>query len=470
MMKRLEKHTMGFSGSISSMTLKSWIVVVLAAIAAIYLRIAVWPSAKSRLPLRRVDWQDIVKTDFRLIQALRSNHQPFIVSNVPVVPDTAFSELIKEIARSHTLTLKVSQKSLFSHFSTDRFWSPLLLDSRPHTVTTVEDYLTDRPCDGNYTLIDALRPSAPTGRACFVYSSFSAMMPYLDRLAPALAPIVSHMHQQGASCGSSLWLGSEGVEADWHYDNLDNLLLQLTGTKVMQLLPPEPCSNLSTFSSLHPYHRQAVLRGRCSGWTVEMSPGDMVYLPAGTWHSVLTGPDSLSVNLWMQSPHIMLQGQLLGLSLPISAQQTAGQRLSVLGVVSRLVCQMSSLSSSCLANRMMERLLLGMGVDSTNTVHPSQQICSADDISKAQTSPRSKRAALELFAVMEQQAIQRTSTELTWLAVADFMEDALRKACTGDVGDGEEEDDQPTGQDAAEVVNFSPASVRSVLQQCFLFD
>ena len=107
----------------------------------------------------------------------------------------------------------------------------------------------------------------------------------LDRLGRALEVL---LHQQVTA--SAFW-SRGGMKAPVHYDDHDLLVVQLRGTKrwyvssrVSELnntwaaIPERP-------PELGPHH------------TVDVAPGDLLYLPRGTWHSVDSDNNSLHLSI-----------------------------------------------------------------------------------------------------------------------------------------------------------------------------
>ena len=68
-------------------------------------------------------------------------------------------------------------------------------------------------------------------------------------------------------------------------------------------LYPDP-SRAASLSSDNGSHSEASSWMKALGlglWEVSLGPGDMLFIPAGTYHTVRAGPDSLSVNSWLPS-------------------------------------------------------------------------------------------------------------------------------------------------------------------------
>ena len=109
---------------------------------------------------------------------------------------------------------------------------------------------------------------------------------------------------------SKVWLSPAGTVTQTHRDAADNLHLQLLGSKRFTLFDSAQSAYLypnSLFSNVpngcqvdpeapdlarHPRFRDARAE------RAELTPGDAIYIPRGTWHHVRTLEDSLSTNFW----------------------------------------------------------------------------------------------------------------------------------------------------------------------------
>ncbi|WP_337832908.1 cupin-like domain-containing protein [Pseudonocardia sp. TMWB2A] len=104
-----------------------------------------------------------------------------------------------------------------------------------------------------------------------------------------------------------LWLG-RGTRTPLHYDRIENVFVQVRGTKQFVLEPPDsaagryvqdaPTAHLSRVDPYAPdpglfpdYDPDAQLR-------VLLGPGDALYLPPGWFHDVSAPEESISVNCW----------------------------------------------------------------------------------------------------------------------------------------------------------------------------
>jgi lysine-specific demethylase 8 len=111
---------------------------------------------------------------------------------------------------------------------------------------------------------------------------------------------------RGKIIGTNLWIGGK-TRSGLHYDNADNLFLQIFGYKRALLIDPRYSRNLYPFtdsptkSQLDPefpdlkrYPRFA----RCETWNCALGPGDAIYIPRGWWHFIGSENVSVSVNCW----------------------------------------------------------------------------------------------------------------------------------------------------------------------------
>ena len=92
---------------------------------------------------------------------------------------------------------------------------------------------------------------------------------------------------------TSLWFASAGTAAQLHYDTSHNLFRQLHGTKRFRLLSPASAAATSLFPSFSPAQRQSRVPSLPDQMlTVDLHPGETLFLPAYTLHHVSTPADS----------------------------------------------------------------------------------------------------------------------------------------------------------------------------------
>lgn len=115
------------------------------------------------------------------------------------------------------------------------------------------------------------------------------------------------------------WAGPAHTLTGLHYDMPDNWFVQLDGVKVFIMFPREQRHLFPVTSKYDCGARLCALDvsretpdARASGWYVRLSPGDALFVPKGTLHSVLSLSPSLSVSEFGYTPR-----ELLTVGLPL---------------------------------------------------------------------------------------------------------------------------------------------------------
>lgn len=120
----------------------------------------------------------------------------------------------------------------------------------------------------------------------------------------------------GTSIRNYLWMGSLGCVTGLHCDDEDNFLVQCHGTKRVCLFPPDCAKHLyvnSKYDSgtlccdvnvFEPDYKRHPLFRHVGQWEmVELQRGDVLFIPAFWWHSVLTtSRTSISLNSFISRP------------------------------------------------------------------------------------------------------------------------------------------------------------------------
>lgn len=92
-----------------------------------------------------------------------------------------------------------------------------------------------------------------------------------------------------------IWIGPEGTFTPLHFDLTNNLLVQVTGSKRILLVPPSETRYLyhrrHVFSDIHDLEDPARLRihplaKQAQTFEVTLGPGEILYIPIGWWHQV----------------------------------------------------------------------------------------------------------------------------------------------------------------------------------------
>ena len=106
----------------------------------------------------------------------------------------------------------------------------------------------------------------------------------------------------------NIWLSPRGTRTALHFDAVENLNLQIEGSKSFLIYPPRikqmhTCkwhSQAAYVSRVDPRHQTHIEEFPYeTGQDVQLSAGEMLYLPYGWWHQVDTiGDLNLNANFW----------------------------------------------------------------------------------------------------------------------------------------------------------------------------
>ena len=146
----------------------------------------------------------------------------------------------------------------------------------------------------------------------------------------------------------NLWMGPGNQISGMHFDEFDNLNGVVTGSKRWLLFPHDQSAALLNGQDVRQtiapgFHAAAVDRfagSRLSarGYECVTHPGQVLYVPAGMWHQVFSGPGpSMAVNFWyLNLPRDMIR------SIALHARRYSGfvkrsRFLLALGLVSAQV-------------------------------------------------------------------------------------------------------------------------------------
>ncbi|KAF7994376.1 hypothetical protein HCN44_003848 [Aphidius gifuensis] len=104
------------------------------------------------------------------------------------------------------------------------------------------------------------------------------------------------------------WFGPKGTISPNHFDPKNNLLCQVLGTKQIFLYPPEDAENLYPFEGmisntgqadpLNPDYEKFPNFKKASGTMCYLGPGEMLFIPPGWWHHIVSLSPSFSISFW----------------------------------------------------------------------------------------------------------------------------------------------------------------------------
>lgn len=118
------------------------------------------------------------------------------------------------------------------------------------------------------------------------------LRPLLEDLGPQRAPL----DPARAEGNSRLWIGPEGSHTRLHHDRSHILFVQLLGRKRLWLVSP---ASLALLDDVRGVYAALDARDGIPGahvHSLELGPGDAVFLPAGWWHQVLALSPSISAS------------------------------------------------------------------------------------------------------------------------------------------------------------------------------
>lgn len=292
-----------------------------------------------------------------LATTLQRMHTPLLLHSVPVPDADALRAALQSLQYPR---IKVHDKPQFTYLDPQSSWT------RRHPDRAGPLYATGAPA---YVAAESVRgfpyaavsPSTPgdctaAGECPFVPPAareqwWHVTLPLSGSVAAQLAPALGTLGTGAAAAEFRLWLARENVTVTPHYDTADNVFVQLAGSKTFLVASPEAQRFLRPFPSLHPGWRQSqrpylvtmpsmlsaqrerkVPRSTLKLWQVTLVAGDMLYLPAYHFHSVVTGPDSVSVNAWMPSEASVVFDEVRRMvPMPFSPEDSRPAKLASLG-------------------------------------------------------------------------------------------------------------------------------------------
>jgi hypothetical protein len=115
----------------------------------------------------------------------------------------------------------------------------------------------------------------------------------------------------------NMWIAARRTITDAHYDMMHNLLAQLQGARVVTLFPPSETPFMYPYPmrTLHWHHSQVQVDApdlsrfprfsQARAVRVELTPGDILFIPRGWWHQVEATEPSIAVNFFWLTPRLV---------------------------------------------------------------------------------------------------------------------------------------------------------------------
>jgi lysine-specific demethylase 8 len=235
------------------------------------------------------------------------------VRPIPVVKNAGAADLRAAIARRHGPSLF---QGLMEDWPARHTWNPTAL-RRDHGDKRVTA-LMNLPADGVLfpqdqqayertmsfgEFLTAMLTASPSEPCYLAYHKSSELFPPTDYDFSSLTG--------DAGDDARAWIGSAGTRSMLHSDLMDNLFCQLWGEKHFVLLPweqsrlayPFPDNLVNSQIDLANIDWARFRRLRKATMYVGMvRPGDVLYMPRGTWHDVRSHTAAVSLNNWFGRP------------------------------------------------------------------------------------------------------------------------------------------------------------------------
>ena len=291
---------------------------------------ALWPSAEERWGDRAFLEAELAGISSCAVLAAPSTSKTFLYW----LPHRRFASLAEAVAKGHDRVLapydfdepSVEQLNLhvrdFFTLSDDSLGRDERASGRSfylqHTIITPRQ---SNALEGGTASGSQMRATAGLGKRMTDDIERGINRTLLDAFsrAGALGPWISTVLFVG--CGRS----AAGARTRLHFDQVDNLYLQVAGVKRFRVFDPSQGASLASYPFHHPLDRSAQVDlsrptesvrnfprlSEARGSVVTLGPGDALFLPAYWWHEVLTDASdhpqglTLSVNFWF-SAHTQL--------------------------------------------------------------------------------------------------------------------------------------------------------------------
>ena len=134
----------------------------------------------------------------------------------------------------------------------------------------------------------------PLLEQCPQLSRDAAPWPRFVQDAIALGPRA----QRGLEPIVSAWVAPKGATTPLHYDRHPNYLCHIVGRKLVYVWPPDATipRNAPPAENTSPLDAASIVEG-CD-LRADLRPGDVLFIPEGWWHYVVTPMTSVSVSVW----------------------------------------------------------------------------------------------------------------------------------------------------------------------------
>ena len=142
-------------------------------------------------------------------------------------------------------------------------------------------------------------------RPCYMRQNRSASFPDFDKYFD----FESLLCMDGRSAQYGLWFGSKGTDSGVHWDVESNFLAQIYGHKKAILFAPHDAKYLypyrdqirwTSFSAFAPDFERFPRASKAIPYLADLGPGDVIHIPRGWWHQVVSLDVAISINCFFQ--------------------------------------------------------------------------------------------------------------------------------------------------------------------------
>lgn len=222
------------------------------------------------------------------------------------------SYLIKNIPVIHNV--RVANKPVFTYYDSSRSMSQIL----PEISKTLRNLSMDE-------FLLKISTSEPSNE----YFYYSHLLSHPLGFQSLKKDLISESGddwinlEAKQSSNVNVWIGSQGITAQAHYDPTDNVFVQLVGVKRFFISQISDWREYQIRPFNHPNYRQSQVDFSKAGTktairalSATLYPGDVLYLPAYNFHRVEALSTSISVNAWFDSVETLLLKKMAKLGFP----------------------------------------------------------------------------------------------------------------------------------------------------------
>lgn len=256
----------------------------------------------------RVQWKG--EESLQELEGFVKRGEPVVLTNTTVVDVSAWTnEYLEKSFGSKPLLVKRSSSNKFRYFAIDKnkgnfsFRAPL-----EESHMTFGDFLEEA------------RRLSTSGSSSRLYcqetmSGHEEMADEFKSWDWAWLLKNAIKHKWGLPDTNEMFVGMAGATTPLHFDERENLLLQIRGEKLVVLFPFVEYNRMYPFPVTHPCDRQSMVdietpdhqrfpkfRDANGNYTV-LHDGDLLYIPYGWWHWLKNLDDlAISMSFWSLTP------------------------------------------------------------------------------------------------------------------------------------------------------------------------